>query len=105
MPDIIQRTLQDNALLLQWYSWGVIAGFLIALGVTLWLFVDAQRAGTDATLWKSLAAVASVLSIPALLARIHGGFALEMRDSLTLLAILSMAAVLLALGAGIAYAM
>jgi len=105
MPDIIQQTFRDAPLLQQWYSWGVIVGFFFALGATLWLFVDAQRNNRDEVLWKSVAAVATVLAIPALLARLHGGFAWEMRDSLSLVAYLSMLAVVLAGVATIAYAM
>jgi FHA domain len=95
MPDIIVRTLQGAPLLLQWYQWGVIVGFVGALAVTAWIFVDAQRAAQDATLWKSLSAVASVVGIPALLAREHAGFAFEMRDALSLVAGLSIAGAVL----------
>jgi hypothetical protein len=104
MPDIIPRTLQGSPLLVQWYQWGVIVGFILALAVTAWIFVDAQRSGQDATLWKSLAAVASVIGIPALLARVHQGFALEMRDSLGLVAIFSIGGAILAVAAAIGYA-
>jgi pSer/pThr/pTyr-binding forkhead associated (FHA) protein len=104
MPEIIARTLQGTPLLVQWYQWGVIVGFVAALAITAWIFVDAQRSGRDATVWKSLAAVASVIGIPALLARVHAGFALEMRDSLGLVAIFSGVGALLALSALIGYA-
>jgi hypothetical protein len=103
MPDIISRTLQNAPLLLQWYQWGVIVGFFGALAVTAWIFVDAQRSGQEATLWKSLAAVASVVGIPALLARAHGGFAFEMRDSLSLVAMFSIAGAVLAVVAVLGY--
>jgi hypothetical protein len=104
MPDIIPRTLQGSPFLVQWYQWGVIVGFILALAVTAWIFVDAQRSGQDATLWKSLAAVASVIGIPALLARVHQGFALEMRDSLGLVALFSIAGAVIAIAAAIGYA-
>jgi hypothetical protein len=104
MPDIIPRTLQGAPLLVQWYQWGVIVSFVVALASTAWIFVDAQRSGQDATIWKSLAAVASVIGIPALLARVHAGFALEMRDSLGLVAIFSIVGAVLALAAVIGYA-
>jgi hypothetical protein len=104
MPDIIPRTLQGIPLLVQWYQWGVIVGFIGALVITAWIFVDAQRNGQDATIWKSLAAVASVIGIPALLARVHAGFALEMKDSLALVAIFSVVGALIALVALIGYA-
>jgi hypothetical protein len=97
MPEIIQRTLQDSPILLQWYSWGAIAGFVGALAIAAWIFIDAQRIGEEATLWKSLAAVASVIGIPALLARAHAGFAFEMRDSLGLVAGFSMAGAVLSI--------
>jgi hypothetical protein len=97
MPEIIQRTLQDSPILLQWYSWGAIAGFIGALAIAAWIFIDAQRNGEEATLWKSLAAVASVVGIPAVLARAHAGFAFEMRDSLGLVAGFSMVGAMLAI--------
>ena len=37
MPEIIQRTLQDSPILLQWYSWGAIAGFVGALAIAAWI--------------------------------------------------------------------
>jgi hypothetical protein len=104
MPEIIPRTLQGAPLLVQWYQWGVIVGFVVALAITAWIFVDALRSGRDATVWKSLAAVASVIGIPALLARVHAGFALEMRESLALVAIFSIVGALLALVALLGYA-
>jgi hypothetical protein len=96
MPEIIQRTLQDTPILLEWYSWGAIVGFVGALAIAAWIFIDAQRTGEEATVWKSLAAVASVVGIPALLARAHAGFAFEMRDSLGLVAAFSIAGAVLA---------
>jgi hypothetical protein len=104
MPDVIPRTLQNAPLLVQWYQWGVFFEFVAALAITFWIFVDAQRSNQDATMWKSLAAVASVIGIPALLARVHAGFALEMRDSLGLVAVFSMIAAALAVTAVVGFA-
>jgi hypothetical protein len=104
MPDIIPRALQEAPLLVQWFQWGVVVAFLLALGVTTWIFIDAHRSAQDATIWKSLGAVASVMGIPALLVRLHAGFAFEMRDSLAMVAIFSMAATVLAVVTAIGYA-
>jgi len=104
VPEIIPRTLQGTPFLVEWYQWGVIVGFLVALAITAWIFFDAQRTGRDATVWKSVAAVASVICIPALLARVHSGFALEMRDSLPLVAIFSIVGSVGAIIAAIGYA-
>lgn len=103
MHDIILRAFAAQPIMLQWYSWGTILGFLVALAATVWIFADAQRSGQDATIWKSVAAVAVVLSVPALLARVHRGFAIEMEASLALLAYLSMAATALAAVAAVAF--
>ena len=104
MPEIIQQAFRNSPLLQHWYEWGVFVGFICVLSAALWLFVDAQRNGRDDVLWKSLAVVASVLFVPAILARLHGGIAWEMRDSLSLIAYLSMFAVVLVGGAAVAYA-
>src|SRR5579884_2606147 len=87
--DTIQQALQGTPLFAQWYQWGAVAGFVLALAVTA---------------WKSLAAVASVIGIPALLARFHQGFALEMLDSLSLVLIFSMLGAVLALAAAVGFA-
>ncbi|MBI2941128.1 MAG: FHA domain-containing protein [Chloroflexi bacterium] len=102
MPDFIQR-LPEGSFLLQWYTWGVFASFVIALLATIGIFADAHTTGEDATLWKSLAAVAGVLSIPALLTRLHAGFAYEMRGSLDLVAYLSVLGLALAVVSGVAH--
>lgn len=103
MADVIQRAFVDSPFMLEWFRWGAIVGFLITVVVMIWIFADAQRLGIDAVAWKSLAAVASVLAIPAVLARLHGGFASEMQDSLQLIGLLSIAAVLLSVVAAIIY--
>src|SRR5579884_1908831 len=102
--DTIQQALQGTPLFAQWYQWGAVAGFVLALAVTAWIFIEAHRSGQDATAWKSLAAVASVIGIPALLARFHQGFALEMLDSLSLVLIFSMLGAVLALAAAVGFA-
>ena len=103
MPDIIQSQFAGSQIMLLWYAWGVIVSFLAALGVTVFLVADSQRTGQDATIWKSLAAVASVLAIPALLARVHSGFAFEMQSSLALVAYFSIFGLLLAIAAAVGY--
>src|SRR5947209_1734309 len=104
MPDVLQLVPQDQSIILEWYRWGVIVSFFLTLVVMIYIFVDAARAEQEATLWKSIVAVASVLSIPALLARLHAGFANNMRgDPLIIVAVLSMLAVLLAVVAAIGH--
>jgi len=103
MPEFIVRTLQGTPLLLQWYQWGVIVGFVVALAITAWIFIDAQRSGQDATIWKSLAAVSSVIGIPALLARFSQNFALDMQSSLALILIFSIVGAVLGLAAAVGY--
>ena len=97
MPDVIQQAFQNSPVLLQWFSWGVIVAFLITLVATVWIFADAQRTNRDATILKSVGAVACVLAVPALLARLHAGFAFEMKDSLALVAYLSAIAAAIAI--------
>lgn len=103
MPDAIQQSLQGSPILFQWYSWGVILSGVLVFGATAWIFTDSRRRNRDSPVWESLAAVASVLTLPSLLARLHGGFAFEMRGSLAPLAFLSLLALLLAVTAVIAY--
>lgn len=104
LPTIIRTTFEGSPPFLLWYEWGVLAGLFITLAGTFWIFVDAHRRDIDATAWKSLAAVACVLNVPALLARLNGQFALDVRASLPLVAVLSMVGVLLAVVAVIAHA-
>src|SRR5436190_1565121 len=103
MAEVIQLAFTDSPFMLEWFRWGAIVGYLITLMVMIWIFADAQRLGIDAVAWKSLSAVATVLGIPAVLARLFGGFASEMSDSLQLIGLLSIAAVLLSVVTAIIY--
>lgn len=104
MPEVIIQVLDGSPALIQWYQWGALIGFVVAIGAMIWIFMDAERSSEDATIWKSLGAIASVLCVPALLARMHSGFALEMRDALQLLGYLSIGSLLLAIVSVIAHA-
>lgn len=103
MPETIVNALQSNQLLTQWYSWGVFVSLGVALLVLIAVFADSYRIGDDATIWKSLAAVAAVLGVPALLPRLYAGLAWEMRDSLEIVAYTSIFAVVLAIIAAAGY--
>lgn len=95
MPQAIQQSCQDSTFICQWYEWGVFIALVATIGVLIWIFSKAERTGQEATQWKSIAMVAAVLTIPALLARLHPGFANDIRDSLMLVAYLSILAVVL----------
>ncbi|HEY3061184.1 MAG TPA: FHA domain-containing protein [Chloroflexota bacterium] len=103
MPDTIMRTFSNFPLVLNWYQWGVVFGFLITLVIATWVFLSARRAVLEATVWKTLAVVACIVGTPAVLARLHAGFATEMRGSLLLLAYFSMAACIGSIGVAIGY--
>lgn len=103
MSDVIQQVCVDSQLCQSWYSWGVIVGFLGAMVAMAWVFVDASRGEREATVWKSLVAVGAVLVVPALLARLHSGFAVEMQESLEMIAYLSILGLILAVGALVGY--
>ena len=105
MPEVILQALDGAPALIQWYQWGTLIGFVVAIGATIWVFMDAERSSEDATIWKSFGAIASVLCVPALLARMHSGFALEMRDALQLLGYLSVGSLFLAIVSVIAHAL
>src|SRR5436305_11080232 len=89
MPEIIRQVGQNAPLVLLWYAAGSFASFAVTLGVATWIVGDARWHREEATLWTLVAALASVLAIPALLARLHDGFANEMRESLVLFAYVS----------------
>ncbi len=103
MPDIITRAFQDVPLVYELYSWEVFLGFLIAVVATGWIFIRAHDNDDTATEWKALAGVATVLALPALLARLDGGIAADLNDALELVAYLNVVAGLLALAAAGAY--
>jgi hypothetical protein len=104
VPEIIPRILQNAPLLVQWYRWGAIVGFVTALAVLIGIAIDARRVARDARLWQSLAATAIVLEIPALLARVQESFALEMRASLAVVAGFSIVGALLSVATLVGYA-
>lgn len=99
-PDQLLR----SSAIFPWWDWGIIIGFFVALGASLWVFYTAQQNDEDATAWKSLAAVGTVLIVPFLLARLSWSFALSVITSLELLGYLSLVGVVASIGAGVGYA-
>jgi hypothetical protein len=103
MPDVFDLTGPGAPLIGTWYAWGVFLSLLVAVVATIWLSWDSRQIEVDATSWILVTAIAASLGVPAILARLDPGFADESRDSLDLLAYVSMAAVLIAVAAVTGY--
>src|SRR5690348_9686989 len=97
LPIAMKGAFESSQVLLAWAQWGVLGGFVLALLAAAWVFLDSRNAANDATLWKALAAVGTVLLIPFLLARFSADFAGQMAQSLPLLAYVSGLGLVLAL--------
>ncbi len=54
------------AILIWWYDWGVLAGLVLAVALTAWIFLDSRRRMLEALAWRILSAVGLVMIVPSL---------------------------------------
>lgn len=54
-------------LVVAWYRWGHFLALVIALFAVSWVFYDSAQKGREATIWKIISVMATILVLPSLL--------------------------------------
>jgi pSer/pThr/pTyr-binding forkhead associated (FHA) protein len=103
VPETVQRVFEQQPFVALWYSGPVFLSLLLALALTVWLFVDALRSGQEAWTWKALVMIASMFSGPAVLLLLLAPIAIVLSNALLLLAVFNMAGGILAIVAAVGY--
>ncbi|MBI5877190.1 MAG: FHA domain-containing protein [Chloroflexi bacterium] len=86
-----------------WRDWGVFAGFLVSLLAAFAVFYDSSNRGLDATLWKVIVVVTTILVIPSLLFKVTPDMMAGLKNAYEPLSYLGILASVVALIGLIAY--
>lgn len=102
---MIRALLSDPAyMVVKWYQWGAAIGLAITLVVTLWIFYDSQRQGSQATLWRGFSLLSALVVVPSAMLSLAPSLAVGLSSLPILLAYLGVVASLLSLVVLVLYA-